>query len=187
MLTAKLVTTDDEIYQIAALSNANLATNISAETKAKEGFVSWRYDPAILAALHAVAPSVVAMDGTALAGYAITLTRESLSLYPAAAPTYEHAATLSFDGRPLKDQRFYLMGQICVAEPWRGQGIVGVLYEGHRRFYRGHYDFLITEISIANPRSLKAHQKIGFEIIDTHHDTAGHWDVVAWDWSAPKK
>jgi hypothetical protein len=183
MLTARLVHTDNEINQIAALSAANLSANISAETKAREGFVSWVYTPGILETLHAVAPSVIVMDGDILAGYALTLTPESLEAYPAAIPTYEHASTLVYKGRALSRQRFYLMGQICVAEPWRGKGVVDLLYQGHRRFYSHSYDLLLTEISTANPRSLKAHQKVGFEIIDTHHDPQGHWDVVCWDWT----
>ncbi len=141
MLTAKLVTTDNEILQIGALSNANLSTNISAEIKAKEAFVSWVYTPEILETLHAVAPSVVVMDGDTLAGYALTLTPECLEVYPAAAATYAHASTLI------------------------------------------HNDLLLTEISVANPRSLKAHQKVGFHVIDTHHDPQGHWDAVLWDWT----
>jgi hypothetical protein len=183
MLTAKLVTTDNEIEKVSALSNANLSSNISAETKAKEGFVSWVYTPEILQTLHAVAPSVIVMDGDTLAGYALTLTPECLASYPPAIPTYEHASSLMHKGRPLGGQRFYLMGQICVAEAYRGRGLVGILYEGHRKFYSPHFDLLLTEISTANPRSLKAHQKVGFEVIDTHHDPQGVWDVVLWDWT----
>jgi hypothetical protein len=186
MLTAKLVATESEIEQIAALSTANLSTNISAETKAKEGFVSWVYTPGTLKTLHAIAPSVIVMDGPTLAGYALTLTPECLETYPAAIPTYEHASTLLYNGRLLGEQRFYLMGQICIAEPYRGQGLVNTLYQGHRRFYSPRYSLLLTEISTANPRSLKAHQRVGFHIINTHHDPAGHWDVVLWDWSSTK-
>jgi len=183
MLTAKLVTTDNEIAQISALSNANLSTNISAETKAKEGFVSWVYTPAILKTLHAVAPSVIVMDGDTLAGYALALTPDCLAHYPPAIPTYDHASALLHKGRPLGEQRFYLMGQICVAEAYRGQGLVGALYEGHRKFYSPCFDLLLTEISVSNPRSLKAHQKVGFEVVDTHRDPQGVWDVVLWDWN----
>jgi hypothetical protein len=184
MLTAKLVTTDHEINSIAALSNANLSTNITPETKEKEGFVSWVYTPIILKTLHAISPSVIVMDGDTLAGYALTITPESLAAYPPASPTFEHASTLIHNGRPLGQQRFYLMGQICIAEPYRGQGLVTTLYHGHRQFYMEKFDLLLTEISIANPRSLKAHQKVGFQVIDKHRDEAGLWDVVLWDWAA---
>jgi ribosomal protein S18 acetylase RimI-like enzyme len=185
MLTAKLVATDNEIEQMAALSDANLSANISAEIKEKEGFVSWMYTPAILKTLHAIAPSVIVMDGDVLAGYAIVLTPECLDVYSPAKPTYAHASTLMFGELPVGERSFYLMGQICVAEAYRGQGLVEILYEGHRRFYSGVYDLLVTEISVANPRSMKAHQKVGFQVIDRYHDPQGEWDVVLWDWSRP--
>ena len=183
MLSPKLVSSDNEIFQIAALSNANLSTNIPAETKAKEGFVSWVYTPDILETLHAIAPSVIVMDGDTLAGYALTLTSESLEAYPLATATFTHASTLLHKGRPLGEQRFYLMGQICVAEGYRGQGIVRKLYDFHRQHYSPRFDMILTEISPANPRSMKAHQKVGFQTIDTHSDNAGVWHVVLWDWT----
>ena len=183
MLTTKLAATDQELIQIADLSNANRSDNISAEEKAAEGFVSWVYTPEILRTINAIAPSVIVMDEDVLAGYAITLTSECIDAYPAAAPTYTHAAPLHFKGRALGEQRFYLMGQICVAKVWRGQGIVGALYNGHRQFYGPQFDALVTEISMANPRSLKAHQKVGFETIDRHYENGHDWAVVAWDWS----
>src|SRR5579863_7810418 len=105
MLTTKLATTDQEIQQIAALSNANRSTNISEEELVREGFVSWVYTPEILRTINAIAPSVIVMDEDLLAGYAITLTGECIDAYPAAAPTYTHAAPLHFKGRALGEQR----------------------------------------------------------------------------------
>ncbi|HEY6899013.1 MAG TPA: hypothetical protein VI233_00160, partial [Puia sp.] len=62
MLTAKLVSTNEELEQIAALSAANLVTNISEEQKKKEGFVTWVYPLEVLKTLHTIVPSVVVMD-----------------------------------------------------------------------------------------------------------------------------
>jgi L-amino acid N-acyltransferase YncA len=183
MLTTKLASTDREIQQIAALSNANRSTNITEEELAREGFVSWFYTPEILRSINVIAPSVIVMDDNILAGYAITLTGECLHAYPAAAHTYNHVFPLQFKGQALGEQRFYLMGQICVAKAWRGQGIVGALYNGHRQFYSPQFDALVTEISMANPRSLKAHQKVGFETIDRHFENGHDWAVVAWNWT----
>lgn len=187
MLTAKLVSTDQEIEQIAALSTANLSTNLSAETKQREGFVSWVYTTPILQTIHAIVPSVIVMDGDTLAGYALTLTMECKAAYPPMIPTSEHISALLYKGRPLGEQRIYFMGQICVAEPYRGQGVVGMLYDFHRRQFSPRYDKLITEISTANPRSLKAHQKIGFHTIDIHHENGSDWEVVLWDWTGNNK
>jgi RimJ/RimL family protein N-acetyltransferase len=183
MLTTKLVTTEQELHQIAALSEANLSTSLSAETKAKEGFVSWSYDFDILRAIHAIVPSVIVKDNDVLAAYALTLTTACSSIYPNMAASEALLSSIPYKGRPLGEQRYYLMGQICIAESYRGQGLVGMLYEYHRQQFSPAFDFIVTEISTANPRSLKAHQKVGFRIIKTHRDDQGEWDTVLWDWS----
>lgn len=183
MLTAKLVTKEEELVQIAHLSAANLVTNISDETKAKEGFVTWVYNPESLSALHTIVPSVIVMDGDKLAGYAITLTKECAAIYPSLAETIEYVSTIDYKGRPLIDYAVYFMGQICVDKNYRGRGVVQLLYEFHRRQFSPLYSMLVTEISTSNPRSSKAHQKVGFEVIATHPDNGSDWDLVLWDWT----
>lgn len=182
MLTTKLVTTGRELEQIAALSQANLVTNLPAETKSREGFVTWLYTPEGLKAIHAVIPSVIVKDGDILAGYALSLSPACVDVYPPMTATDKLISALSYNGQPLKNQKVYYCGQICVAEAYRGQGLVSMLYHFHRQTFSSQFDFLVTEISTANPRSLKAHQKVGFQIIETHVDEMDRWDVVLWDW-----
>jgi ribosomal protein S18 acetylase RimI-like enzyme len=182
MFIAKLVTTDEELVQIAELSAANLATNLSAETKQKEGFVTWVYPIEVLRTLHAVIPSVIVKDGDLVAGYAITLTKECVPVYPPLASTMAYVSSVPYKGRPLIDHRLYFMGQICIRERYRGQGVVDLLYPFHRQEFSGRYDLLITEISVNNPRSLKAHSKAGFQVIDRHHESNEDWELVVWDW-----
>jgi len=185
MLTTKLVTIKEELEQIARLSAANQVANISAETKQKEGFVSWIYSTEILTRLHAIVPSVIAMDGDKLAGYAISLTKECADVYPSLKTMLEYTQSVIYKGQPLSEQPFYIMGQICVDIFYRGQGVVQQLYEFHRKHFSSQYPLLVTEISVNNPRSLKAHKKTGFKVIDTHTDHEGQWDLVAWDWFTP--
>ena len=45
------------------------------------------------------------------------------------------------------------------------------------------FDFIITEISASNYRSLNAHKRIGFKKINTFRDKIDEWDVVIWDWN----
>jgi RimJ/RimL family protein N-acetyltransferase len=98
------------------------------------------------------------------------------------ASTHNMISTLVYQGRPLGQQKVYYCGQICVAEAYRGQGVVNLLYQFHRQHFSPQFDLLATEISTANPRSLKAHQKTGFEVIATHRDEVDQWDIVLWDW-----
>ena len=182
MLTAKLVTTDKEIDQIYTLSKANLVSTLSADTKAKEGFVTWVYTPEILKALHTVIPSVIIKDGDELAAYCLSLSPACIDIYPPMAGTHDTISKLIYNGRPLGEQRIYYCGQICVAQEYRGQGLVDMLYQFHRRHFSPQFDRIATEISTANPRSLKAHQKTGFELIATVTENDGEWDIVLWDW-----
>jgi len=181
-MITKLVSSKEELEKIARLSAANQVANISAETKEKEGFVSWVYSTDVLTRLHAIVPSVIAMDGDKLAGYAISLTKDCAAVYPSLAAMLDYAATVTYRGRPLSEHSFYIMGQICVDLAYRGQGVVQQLYEFHKEQFSSRYDMLVTEISVSNPRSLKAHKKVGFDVIDTHRDHEGEWDLVLWDW-----
>jgi RimJ/RimL family protein N-acetyltransferase len=184
MLIAKLVTSFKELDQIADLSRENLVTNISAETKAKEGFVTWQYSADALRALHAIAPSVIVTDGKIVAGYALTLTHASALIYPPMRHSLEHISSLEYRDRKVGDSRFYLMGQICVGAAYRGRGVVEQLYRYHHDHFSPRFDLLATEISTSNPRSLRAHQKVGFEVINTYRDDTDQWNVVVWDWGA---
>jgi ribosomal protein S18 acetylase RimI-like enzyme len=74
------------------------------------------------------------------------------------------------------------MGQICVDKAYRGKGLVNMLYQKHREIYSSRFDFILTEISTANIRSIKAHEKLGFQSIHTYTDAMDEWRVVIWNW-----
>jgi hypothetical protein len=89
---------------------------------------------------------------------------------------------LEYDGKPLSEQRYYVMGQICVAQTHRGQGIFDGLYAEHKRQLSGEFDLCVTEIAVRNTRSTRAHERVGFRTIHTHEDHIDLWNIVAWDW-----
>ncbi len=183
MLKAKYVTNNEELSQVARLSADNLVSNISDATKAKEGFVSWSYTPAVLQTLHSLQPSIIAKDGELVAGYALVLTRECIPFYPPLASVMAHFASIPYKGHRLTDHRIYIMGQICVHTDYRGKGVVDLLYQYHRKALSSRFDGCVTEISTSNVRSQKAHEKSGFRIVDTYRDEQDEWNVVVWDWN----
>ena len=91
-------------------------------------------------------------------------------------------ATLTYQGKPMNDYKYYMMGQICIAKEHRGQGLFDQLYEYHRKVNSDQYDILLTEVSTSNHRSLRAHERVGFKTIHTYHDHMDEWNVVVWDW-----
>jgi ribosomal protein S18 acetylase RimI-like enzyme len=175
-----------ELEQILVLQRKNLKDAISAEEMRSQGFVTVEHDLAALERMHALAPSIIAHQGSELVAYALTMPRECRALMPVLVPMFELLDRLDYQGKPLKDSRFYVMGQICIDKAHRGKGLFELLYHKHRELYQQRFDFIITEVSVSNQRSLRAHERVGFQIVHTHRDATDEWAVVLWDWSTPR-
>ena len=171
-----------ELEQILALQRANLAANISAEEAHAQGFVTAVHDLESLQRMHALAPSIVARGAVALAGYALSMCVEARPWVPILDPMFQLLETLSWRGRALTALRFYVMGQICVAKPFRGQGVFDALYRGHRDHYADRFELLVTEVSLRNARSLRAHERVGFEPLHRYRDSVDDWVILGWNW-----
>jgi hypothetical protein len=162
-----LVEGDKDFEQILELQKSNLVFS-------RDGFVTLRHTPAILRAFHEIMPSIVARHRGNVVGYALSMPRDASALVPELEPMFARLDSLA----TLANQRWYVMGQICIDEAWRGCGLFDRLYEGHRARFAASFDWLVTEIALRNPRSLKAHARVGFVEIDRHIDGADEWSVV---------
>lgn len=132
--------------------------------------------------MHLLAPSIIVKDGDVVVGYAMVTLKEAGVFHNDLRTMISNLERLSYQNQPLMSSTFYIMGQVCIHKNYRGKGIFRLLYQQHHMIYSRHYDFLVTEISSSNKRSLQAHQKLGFKIIHTYHDTTDEWNVVLWDW-----
>ena len=179
---ATLVTKNEELQQIHDLNQQNLKQHLGTEEREKEGFVSWLYPVELLRQMQELAPTVIVKDENRVVGYALTTLKEASRFHPDLKIMFANLESLTYKDRPLFSYQFYCMGQICVAKDYRGKGIVQMLYQKHKETYGQEYDFLLTEISTRNPRSIKAHEKIGFKTVYTYKDAMDEWAVVIWDW-----
>jgi len=173
-----------ELEQILELQRRNHVAAVTPEQARAQGFVTARHSLESLEAMHALAPSVVAraVPGGQLAGYALVMLREARAYVPILEPMFQLLESLRWRGTPLAALRYYVMGQICIAEPFRGQGVVRALYESHQLHYGERFELLVTEISTRNQRSLRAHARVGFEPVHRYRDDVDEWEIVAWDW-----
>ena len=89
---------------------------------------------------------------------------------------------LPYDGRPLREHSYYVMGQLCVAKPYRGRSVVEMMYGLHRDLYSSRFDMMVLTISTENTRSVRVHERIGFTDIHVYNDHFGAWKVCVWDW-----
>jgi GNAT superfamily N-acetyltransferase len=181
VLTAELVRNETQLEQILLLQSENLPAVLSPDEARTQGFVTLQHSLEALRRMHEVLPSVVAHDDDRLVGYALSMARECRQVVPVLEPLFEVLDRLSLPGQPLADRTSYVMGQVCVAKQSRGRGVFEALYAAHRKAYASRFEVLTTEISIRNPRSLRAHARIGFRDIHRYDDATDSWVVVAWD------
>ncbi|PKK38213.1 hypothetical protein BWI96_03575 [Siphonobacter sp. SORGH_AS_0500] len=184
MIEFTTVQTEAELQQLYTLMQANLLANITAAVAQDQGFVTIPYELDLLRDMNTQAPHIIAKDGDQVVGYALTASPRVK--HPFFDPLLETLSTLTYKNKPLSESSYYLMGQVCVAEGYRGRGIFDGMYQQHRKTYSADFDYLITDISVRNTRSQAAHRRVGFQPIHTFTDsTATHdtWVVVLWDWT----
>ncbi len=182
MLYATVVTKHDELIQINSLNVQNLRTALSKQEKEQQGFVTWLYPISLLEDMHKIAPSIIVKDDDAVVGYALVTPKEASNFHHDLRTMINNLELISYESKPLSSYKYYIMGQVCIKKDYRGKGIFEMLFKKHKELYSSEYELLVTEISTANYRSKKAHEKVGFKTIHTYSDNLDDWNVVIWDW-----
>lgn len=73
---------------------------------------------------------------------------------------------LDYEGRAVSDNNSFQYGPVCVAQEFRGQGVLEGLVKTVKAHYAPRFEFGITFIDIRNERSLAAHErKMGFRAL----------------------
>jgi hypothetical protein len=181
------VSTADEVSEILELQVRNHPSALTAETIASDGFVTVRHDMSVLGRMNVVTPAVIAKAGARVVGYALVMPREFAAGVPILCPLFDRLDTLSWKGVPLRSNpRWFVMGQICIADGYRGIGIFDGLYRAMAETYSDRFDFTVTEVAARNPRSLRAHARVGFRPVQVYPDatTGEEWHVIALDFAA---
>ena len=172
-----------DLEGILQLQQLNLRKNLTEEEINTQGFVTVEHTFSQLKGLNDREPHVIALADSRIIGYVLAMTRASQADIPILVPMFKAFEAISFQGKPFSDHHYILCGQACVDKNFRGMGILDGCYRAFRDYYGEKYDFVATEIARTNPRSLRAHERIGFSPIHTYFDPLGtEWMVVVWDW-----
>jgi ribosomal protein S18 acetylase RimI-like enzyme len=181
-MTVTIVTTDNELEQIRRLSHRNLRTNISEEQEKDQGFITWNYSFQLLKQMNEQRGHVIVKDEGNVIGYALVALKQASVFHKDLNTMIKHLEALQYKNKLLRHYKFYVMGQICIDDDYRGKGVFRMLYQHHKKLFENDFDFVVTEISTSNPHSLRAHERIGFKTIHTYRDALDEWNVVLWDW-----
>jgi len=184
MIDYTFATTEEDLEGILALQVLNLPGRISAEEALEQGFLTVVHEVDILRDMNSPYPHTIAKAGDQVIGYTLSMTVDFKERIPVLISFFERIRLLEWDGQPLMAFRYILMGQVCVAKDYRGQGVFEGLYRKMQERMAPYFDLIVTEISERNARSLRAHEKVGFvEMTRFQAPDGERWVVVGLDCS----
>jgi hypothetical protein len=181
-MTICTATDRQQLLQILRLQKENHKANISVEAALQNGFLSVQHTFEVLEEMNQAAPQIIALDHGNIAGFALVMLQSSGHKVPELQPLFDILHKLEYKGRPVENYNFYIMGQICIAEKYRGTGLFDELYLKHKEIYASQFDFCLTEVAARNTRSMRAHTRLGFQNIATYRDVQEEWNIMVWDW-----
>jgi len=172
----------EDLQGILDLQLENHLTTLSLEEKKSQGFVTVRHSFEQLEELNKIAPHIIAKYENEVVGYILAMTKASRNLIPVLIPMFDQFDQLLYRGKSVSEYEYLVIGQVCVGKNQRGKGLFDQLYLAYKNAFSEKYSFAITEIALSNHRSLAAHRRVGFEVIDEFEDHTQSWAIVAWDW-----
>ncbi len=175
--------TEQDISDILKLQKQNLAKSLSSEEANSQGFVTVDHDFDILRAMNSPHPHVIAKDQDQVVAYALVMLRKFSSEIPVLTPMFNRIERLKYQDQLITPDQYFIMGQVCVAKPYRSLGVFAGLYAHMREQMKAHFKYIITEIADTNTRSIRAHEKVGFTTIDTYTSDETVWHIVLLDLS----
>jgi ribosomal protein S18 acetylase RimI-like enzyme len=184
MILIKRVTCFSELEGIKSLQQENLKKNLTDRETESQGFVTAEYSIEFLQTLHQAGPSIIAKDMDQVVGYALVALKSIRHQHDLLSDLFNAIDKIEYNNQALKNSKYVVVGQLCVARNYRGLGLVHQMYQQFKTSLSNEFDYCITDVARENPRSLKAHEKIGFQVIDTLEYGGLGWHIILWDWNS---
>ena len=178
MITYATAKSRSDLNQILELQKANLKSSVSLKEYTKEGFVTLKHDIELLEELNAPYAHIIAKNGLKIIGYALITIPVKISSIPLLQATIQELEGVVYHQNQILDLKYFIMGQVCIDKSYRGQGIFQGLYQKMKDQMKSDFEIIITEIATDNKRSMRAHEKVGFEILKIHRENDADWAIV---------
>jgi len=183
MIAIKLVSTQDELRGIQQLQKENLRKHITEKEATTQGFLMAEYSINFLQKMHDAAPSIIAVADGKVVGYSLVALKMIRDEHELLADLFNTIDALQYQSKDLVASNYVVVGQLCIGKNFRGMGLVDRLYQCFKDCYADQYEYSLTDIAKENQRSLKAHQRKGFQVINELSYGGIGWDIVLWDWN----
>ena len=129
----------------------------------------------------------IACDGDKIIGYAMAASWDYWSEWPLFQHMIEDLPNTSYLGEVLTLENSYQYGPICVDKKYRGTDVFPNLFEFSRQEMLERYPIMITFINQINPRSIRAHEKVGMDLIKEFEFNDNQYYELGYDTSKKAK
>lgn len=175
--------TEADFENMLALQKTNLPENISIQEAEEQGFVTLKHNVRLLQEMNNPFPHAIAKDGERVVGYALVMLKEFSQQIPKLDPMFAQIEDAVYQSRKLNSYKYFIMGQVCIDKAYRGKRIFDNLYLTLKAQMEPHFDFVLTEVATRNVRSMKAHQRVGFQRVHLYNSPSGEeWEIILWNW-----
>lgn len=183
MIVYTTADSDKDLPGILDLQKRNLPAHLGEDEIKSQGFVTVVHSAGDLRKLNAIERSIIAKNNDTVIAYLLAMTAASKADIPVLIPMFDMFEKIQLNNKPVSQYNYLVVGQVCVDKAYRGQGVLDNCYAAYRDHFQQTYDFAITEISLRNQRSIRAHQRIGFsEIMRYTASDKEEWSIVIWEW-----
>ena len=169
----KQAETTRELKQILSIQSRNFPDTQDLELLGAEGFLTVKHDLDLLKAMNQKCPHSIAVHNNEVIGYA-------LSMHPDFSNEIEILKSMfvKIEKHVPEHKKYVVMGQVCVDEPFRKQGVFRGLYQLMKTSFKDEFDWIITEVDLRNQRSLNAHINVGFQHIIQYRSDGRDWAMI---------
>jgi GNAT superfamily N-acetyltransferase len=122
---------------------------------------------------------IVAKHKNDVVAFALVMLKNIRNEIPGLDNLFNEIKSIKWNSSYLSDYRYFIMGQVCVDQPYRKMGVFRALFQKMAEEMKHDFDFIITEIDDKNQRSLNAHLGIGFLLLRKYTWPNGEtWNIV---------
>ena len=172
-ITYKKADSNEELNQILELQSVNIPSSISEDESEVEGFVTVHHNFEILKRMNDKCAHIIAKSKDKVIGYTLCMLKEFKEEIEVLRPMFQQ-----IDNCINSDETYIVMGQICIDKQFRKQGVFRGLYHFMKQEMSTQYDMIITEVDVANTRSMNAHFAIGFKTLYSYRSNNQNWKIL---------
>jgi len=167
--------------QVLALQEVNLFDNLSDEAR-RNGYLSARFSAEDFARMDQDVAVIVAADDATLAGYACASSVELSRKVPILSAMIDRFDELALHGVTLARLRVFVSGPVCVAQQYRGSGVLRGLHRTANAQAAARYDAGVGFVAKSNPRSHAAHVRgLGMQSIGEFRYNANAYWIIGFE------